>query len=66
MTQIVAPPIPKIEPYAFRPTQLLWLVLGVPLIPHLAEFMAHSWQVLNWDWQIDKNVAGRLKQIFGC
>ncbi len=53
MTQTLAQPIPKTHIYAFKPAQLLWLVLFVPLLPHLAEFVAHSWQVLNWDWQID-------------
>jgi hypothetical protein len=32
---------------------LVWVVLLVALVPRLADFFAHSFEVLAWKWQID-------------
>lgn len=40
---------------AYRPkvAHLAWLVLVLLLLPRLGSFLSHSWEVLNWEWQID-------------
>ncbi len=37
----------------FKASYLLWLILIALLIPHVIDFFIHSWEVLDWEWQID-------------
>jgi 4-amino-4-deoxy-L-arabinose transferase-like glycosyltransferase len=39
--------------YSPRWIDLLWLLLFILLLPAVVQFFSHSWQVLNWEWQID-------------
>ncbi|MBN9388878.1 MAG: hypothetical protein J0I20_12560 [Chloroflexi bacterium] len=60
MTILTKPGVTSALPRAlrkisYRPrwVDLGWLLLFLLLLPGLIEFLAHSWQVLTWEWQID-------------